>query len=93
MQKGTPAALQSPVSGPFESNHQALTWVLQSPDGITYKFRNLRLWLRQHVEMLDGTPEQAHAGIMQIKRSMQGKTKRPVSQWKGWRLLIRKKQI
>jgi hypothetical protein len=85
--KGTIAALESPLSGPFESNINALDWVIRSPEGTTYTVRNLNLWLRENADLLPGTPEQARAGIMQIKRSRLGKTKRSVNQWKGWRLL------
>lgn len=87
LKKGTAAALLSPIAGPFETNKQALIWTLLSPEGITYEARNLNLWLKQHADILPGTPEQARAGLVQIKRSMQGKTKRPVNQWKGWRLI------
>ncbi|HML33878.1 hypothetical protein [Sporomusa sphaeroides] len=87
LKKGTPAAKASPIAGPFETNQNALTWVLKSPEGEIYEVRNLALWLREHADMLDGTPEQAEAGIKQIKRSMEGKTKRTVAQWKGWRLI------
>lgn len=84
LKQGTPAALQSPIAGPFETNYNALEWVIRSPDGVTYQCRNLNLWLREHADLLPGTPEQARAGLMQVKRSMQGKTKRKVSTWKRW---------
>ena len=84
---GTPAAQQSPLAGAFETNHNAIVWTLQAQNGTTHIVRNLALWLREHADMLDGTPEQARAGLMQIKRSMEHKTKRPVRQWKGWQLL------
>lgn len=87
LKKGTAAALRSPIAGPFETNRDALVWTIQSPDGVKHTVRNLNLWLREHADMLDGTPEQARAGIMQIKRSMEGKTKRSVGSWKGWRLI------
>ncbi len=84
---GMQAALQSPIAGPFETNHKALIWVIVSPAGDLYEIRNLNLWLRTHAHLLPGTPEQARAGLMQIKRSTLGKTKRPVQTWKGWTLL------
>ena len=84
---GTAAAQASPKSGPFETNQNALSWTLLSPEGVTFTFRNLSLWLREHADMLPGTSEQARAGIVQMKRSMLGRTKRPVTQWKGWRLI------
>lgn len=87
LRRGTLAAQASPIAGPYETNRNALTWVIQSPNGKVYTVRNLTLWLRQHAEMLDGTPKQAMAGFMQIKRCVEGKTKRATTQWKGWRLL------
>ncbi|EPD80512.1 hypothetical protein HMPREF1207_05618 [Paenibacillus sp. HGH0039] len=84
---GTLAAQVNPKTGPFETNEQALIWVLKSPEGIVHEFRNLSHWTRQHADILPGTPEQARCGIMQIKRSMLGKTRRPVTSWKGWTLL------
>ena len=87
LKKGTAAALNSPISGPFESNINTSIWTIVSPEGITYRVRNLSLWIRQNAHTLPGTPEQAHAGFAQIKRCMQGKTKRTVTQWKGWRLI------
>ncbi|QDH23437.1 hypothetical protein [Saccharibacillus brassicae] len=87
LQKGTAAAQQSPIAGPFETHRDALIWTIRSPDGVEHTVRNLSLWLREHADLLDGTPEQARAGLMQVKRSMEGKTKRPVGSWKGWRLI------
>lgn len=87
LRKGTAAALASPLSGPFETNRNALEWTIQSPSGRIYNVRNLSLWLRRHRAVLPGTVQQARSGLMQIKRSMLGKTRRPVGQWKGWRLL------
>lgn len=87
LMKGTPAAMVSPIAGSFETNKQALVWTIISPEGIEYEVRNLNLWIKQNAYILPGTIEQAHAGFMQIKRSMLGKTKRSVGQWKGWRLI------
>lgn len=84
---GMPAAQKSPIAGPFETNQNALVWTLKDPHGHIHTARNLSLFLRNHESELDGTIEQARAGIMQIRRARQGKTKRAVTQWKGWRLL------
>jgi hypothetical protein len=65
----------------------AKEWVIQSPDGKTFRCRNLKLWLREHEDMLEGTVKQAWDGITKIKYSMQGKRKNMSHQWKGWRLL------
>ncbi|MGO0058670.1 hypothetical protein ACTID9_01155 [Brevibacillus fluminis] len=87
LKKGTPAAQRSPKSGPFETNRNALIWTIRSPEGATYTFRNLNLWLRENADVLPGTVDQARAGFGQIKRSRLGKTKRPVGSWKGWTLV------
>lgn len=77
----------SPLTGPFTTNINARDWVIQSPDGQIYECRNLKLWLREHADMLDGTVSQAWDGISKIKYSAQGKRKNPSYQWKGWRLI------
>ncbi len=87
LRKAQEAAKVSPLSGPFETNAIAKTWVIQAPDGRIYKCRNLKNWLREHEHLLDGTVKQAWDGITKIKYGMQGKRKRPAKQWKGWRLL------
>lgn len=87
LKKGTQAAMDSPFAGSFETNKQALIWTIISPEGVKHEVRNLNLWIKQNTDILPGTPDQAHAGFMQIKHSIQGKTKRQVSQWKGWRLI------
>jgi hypothetical protein len=77
-----------PLTGRFETNINAKTWIIQSPDGQIYECRNLKNWLREHVDMLDGTVEQAWDGIAKIKYTMQGKRKKNKShQWKGWKLI------
>jgi len=89
LQLGTHAARQSPIAGPFETNKEALIWHLEAPDGRRYTVRNLRLFFRNHPELIpDNTMEQATHGIYAIKASMMGTRKgRPTTQWKGWRLL------
>lgn len=76
-----------PLTGPFETHIRATEWKIQSPDGQIYECRNLKLWLREHADLLDGTVAQAWDGITKIKYSMQGKRKNPSRQWKGWKLL------
>ncbi|MEK8128636.1 hypothetical protein WMW72_12035 [Paenibacillus filicis] len=80
-------AALSPLTGRFETHMHAKEWVIQSPDGEIYRCRNLKNWIREHIDMFDGTLNQAWDGIVKIKYSAQGKRKNPVSQWKGWRLL------
>lgn len=84
---GGAAAQKSPLAGPYETNRNAKTWVLRSPEGQVYRVRNLALWLRQHGDMLDGTPAQAKAGIIAVKQSLTGKRRDAVGAWKGWELL------
>jgi len=70
-----------------EDFHLAQCWTIQSPSGVIYECRNLLHFFREHTELIDGTPMQAWDGISKIKYSMQGKRKKCVSQWKGWRLI------
>lgn len=76
-----------PLTGRFETHINAKEWVIQDPAGNVHKCRNLLLWLREHEDMLDGTPRQAWDGLTKIKYSMQGKRKNKLYQWKGWRLI------
>lgn len=84
--KGTPAAQQSPIAGPFETNREAKIWRLLSPTGERYEVRNLALFCREHPELFGDEPELAYAGLRQVQAWLQGKTRRRVSQWKGWTL-------
>lgn len=77
----------SPLLAPGPQNVNAKTWVIRSPDGQVHECRNLMDWLREHADMLDGTPKQAWDGITKIKYSMQGKRKNPSRTWKGWTLV------
>lgn len=81
------AAKRSPICQPDANHHGAKGWVLRAPDGTIYECRNLLNFLREHADIIDGTPLQAWNGISKIKYGLQGKRKRPAYQWKGWRLL------
>lgn len=86
---GTPAARKSPVSGPFETNHNAKTWTIKSPHGKIYTVRNLALFCRTHAELFaPDPPENAYAGLRQIASTLRNHRRacRPVLQWKGWTL-------
>lgn len=87
LEKGTAAALKSPVSGPFETNHVALIWIFTDPSGKLHRVQNLRKWLRDHASDIPGTVDQAGAGFVAMKRSMEGKLPRPARSWKGFILL------
>lgn len=80
-------APHSPLTGRFETHINAKEWVIQSPNGQIYKCRNLKNWLREHEDLIDGTVRQAWDGITKIKYTMQGKRKNPSRSWKGWRLI------
>lgn len=73
-----------PHLGRFETHMHAKEWTIKAPDGTIYKCRNLMNWLREHADMLPGTPRQAWIGLAAIKRSLQGKVKRNLRSWKGW---------
>lgn len=87
LEKAHEVAKTHPLTGRFETHINAKTWRIQAPDGQIYECRNLKLWLEEHQEMLDGTVRQAWDGIAKIKHSMLGKRKNKSYQWKGWRLL------
>lgn len=91
---GTPAAQQSPLSGPFETNQEAKWWWIISPDGDRYHIRNLRKFCRDHPDLFTPDPWQnAYAGMRQVQASLMGRTKRSVGQWKGWRLAHPAEQV
>lgn len=85
---GTPAARQSPIAGPFETNQEAKLWEVRDGNtGAVYHIRNLRKWCREHADLFDPDPwHLAYAGLRQVQASLIGRRKRPVSQWKGWTL-------
>lgn len=76
-----------PHLGRFETHIHAKEWVIRSPDGTVYHCRNLMHWLREHADMLPGTPRQAWVGLANIKLSMQGRIKRTARTWKGWTVI------
>ena len=85
---GTEAALKSPISGPFSTNINAKRWRIRSPEGVEYEFSNLLLWAREHAHLFDNAPANTIAhGFYVHKRSMEGKTPRPTSGYKGWTIL------
>lgn len=87
LQLGTPAARQSPIAGPFETNQEAKFWWIVSPNGARYHIRNLRKFCRDYSDLFSPDPwENAYAGLRQVQAWLMGKTPRQVSQWKGWRL-------
>lgn len=86
--KGTAAAQQSPIAGSFETNRNAKSWVIVSPEGKEYYCRNLNLWCKNNCYLFNRTPVQISEGFRQIKRYYQGKTKRAVTSYLGWSLKL-----
>ena len=92
---GTPAAMQSPIAGAFETNQNAKRWVLKSPDGVLYDVENLALFIRQHPEWFDN-PVSARTALCTAASCMSEETTPPsrkgkeFSQYKGWQVLSRK---
>lgn len=71
-----------------DKHPNAKYWKIKSPTGKTYETVNLKDFIRQNIELFDGsTVRQAFDGIVKIKASEQGKRKRPVKSYKGWTLL------
>ena len=87
LDKAHEAAKTNPLTGRFETHMHAKTWKIKSPAGEIFECRNLKNWLREHEDLLDGTVAQAWDGITKIKYSMQDKRKFKSYQWKGWRLI------
>lgn len=87
---GMKAAKNHPLYGPFDRNVHAIEWTLRSPDGEIHTFRNLNLWAREHADLFGEDPQKwkrLASGFRQVKRSMQGKTKRPANSYKGWTII------
>jgi len=84
---GTPAAQQSPIAGPFETNQEAKRWWVVSPDGDRYEVVNLAKWLRDHADLLpDGRADLAYTGLKKVQAWLTGSSPRKVGSWKGWTL-------
>jgi hypothetical protein len=87
LQLGTPAAQQSPIAGPFETNQEAKYWRIISPEQKHYEVRNLRKFCRDNAHLFaPNTWQNAYAGLKMVNASLRGKTRRSVGQWKGWGL-------
>ena len=72
--------VKSRYSGEGPNHRWAKDWTIATPHAETLEVRNLKYWLRYHPQLLDGTPDQAYAGINIIKYGFAG-------QWKGWKLV------
>ncbi len=89
---GTMAALESPNSGPFETNVNAKEWHLISPEGREYKFRSLNFWARENYHLFGfenpNDAQKVSAGIRGAKRGALGKETTKACTYKGWRVII-----
>ena len=59
---------ESKISGPFETNIHAVEWIVVSPKGVQFEFRNLRNWIRENLDLFKGlTQAQVYRGLSQSK--------------------------
>jgi predicted nucleic acid-binding Zn ribbon protein len=86
--RGTPAAQQSPIAGPFETNQEAkYWWVVNLATMHRYHVRNLRKFCRDNAHLFAPDPwERACAGLRQVQAWLVGSRQRQVSRWKEWTL-------
>ena len=91
-QIATEAAKNSPKSGRFITNQNALDWHLVSPDGKSYCFHSLSLWLRENGEKFFGCKpdskefNNAKSGLCAAKHAFLGGTYN-CSTYKGWQVI------
>ncbi len=89
---GTEAAKESPNSGRFETNVNAIDWHLISPDNKHYYFKSLNNWLRENCEELFGCKPDSRecknvaSGLRGAKRAMLGKNYGCCT-YKGWQVI------
>lgn len=89
---GTSAAMNSPVSGRFETNRNCKDWHLVSPGGKHYYFHSLNYWLRENCRELFGCEPDSQefknirSGLAGAKRAMMGK-KYPCCTHKDWQVI------
>lgn len=87
LEKGTPAAQNSPKGGRFDTNASAKSWTLTSPDGRQFTCINLNNWIRTHADLFgmeptDDNVRRVSAGFRVIKRNI--KLNRGGQIYKGW---------
>lgn len=89
---GTAAAKESPNSGRFETNVNAVDWHLISPEGKHYYFHSLHHWLRENCRKLFGCEpdsrefKNVRSGLSGARRAVLGKNY-PCCTYKGWQSL------
>ena len=84
---------KSPKSGPYETNVHAVEWHLISPRGKHYKFRNLKLFIRENEDLFtdeelsvfgNGKQSRAYSGLARMNPNSKRTSRQPKS-WHGWR--------
>lgn len=86
------AAKNSPKSGRFKTNINAIDWHLISPEGKHYYFHSLNFWLRENcLELFGCEPDSreyrnARSGLVGAKRAMMGKNYGCCT-YKGWQVI------
>lgn len=94
LDRGTRAALSSPLAGPFETNVNAKGWTLKAPDGTIHEVNNLSLFIRQHPDWFPN-PRSARSALSSAASCARDETTpksrrgRTVGQYKGWQVLYR----
>lgn len=97
LKRGTPAAIVSPLAGPFETHHSAKRWTLKSPEGLLYETTNLTLFIRDHPDWFPN-PKSAQTALCSAASCMAEETTPPsrkgreISQYKGWQVVSRKEK-
>lgn len=88
----TAAAKESPKSGRFETNVNAVDWHLISPEGKHFYFHSLHFWLRENgLELFGCEPDSrefnnVRSGLSGAKRAVMGRGY-PCCTYKGWRVI------
>lgn len=86
---GAPAAVLSPLAGPFETNVLAKEWwIINLESGQRWPaVHNLAKWCRDHADLY--APDDwhlAYAGLRQVQAWLLGKSKVKHTRWKAWSL-------
>jgi len=82
---------ESPIAGPYATHHTAKYWFLESPQGITFQARNLKLFIREHsilftddqLQMRASGRNRAYGGLVGLKPG--ARKSGAASAWHGWR--------
>lgn len=73
--------------------HIGKQWILISPVGDQYIFRNLRLWIKNNTKLFKEKPDTVYCSLIQNKcKRSKNSTEKTVGKWKGWLLCEAKDQ-